>query len=194
MNEEEYEGLKKYLKLEILKNCKVINEQELEEIDYLTKFDSVRELVEAHKKLEEGSISQKEFDEIHDYYRIAVTKPEEEFDDEDLDLIRNEVPTYTDGIISRSELDEFVSQIEGKRDRDILEEYKGLAYYFELDRLRENDNDSELNEKIKSLSDNNEMVKRIEKAKSLLIDGKIAKESYEALKNFYRSELEDIAN
>ena len=86
MNEEEYEGLKRYLKLEILNNCKVINEQELEEIDYLTKFDSVKELVDARKKLEEGLITEAEFDKIHDYYRYAVAKPEEEFDEADFDF------------------------------------------------------------------------------------------------------------
>ena len=157
MNEEEYEGLKRYLKLEILNNCKVINEQELEEIDYLTKFDSVKELVDARKKLEEGLITEAEFDKIHDYYRYAVAKPEEEFDEADFELIRNEVPTYTDGIISRNELDEVVSRIEGNNSSNIIREYAGLAHYFELDNLRKESYSDELNEKIENLSLNNEM-------------------------------------
>ena len=194
MNEEEYEGLKRYLKLEILNNCKVINEQELEEIDYLTKFDSVKELVDARKKLEEGLITEAEFDKIHDYYRYAVAKPEEEFDEADFELIRNEVPTYTDGIISRNELDEVVSIIEGNNSSNIIREYAGLAHYFELDNLRKESYSDELNEKIENLSLNNEMVDRLEKARKLLEEGKIARESYDALKNFYRSELEGIVN
>ena len=194
MNEEEYEGLKRYLKLEILNNCKVINEQELEEIDYLTKFDSVKELVDARKKLEEGLITEAEFDKIHDYYRYAVAKPEEEFDEADFELIRNEVPTYTDGIISRNELDEVVSRIEGNNNSNIIREYAGLAHYFELDNLRKESYSDELNEKIENLSLNNEMVDRLEKARKLLEEGKIARESYDALKNFYRSELEGIVN
>ena len=194
MNEEEYEGLKRYLKLEILNNCKVINEQELEEIDYLTKFDSVKELVDARKKLEEGLITEAEFDKIHDYYRYAVAKPEEEFDEADFELIRNEVPTYTDGIISRNELDEVVSRIEGNNSSNIIREYAGLAHYFELDNLRKESYSDELNEKIENLSLNNEMVDRLEKARKLLEEGKIARESYDALKNFYRSELEGIVN
>ena len=194
MDNEEYEGLKRYLKLEILENCKVINEQEQEEIEYLTKFDSVRDLVESHKKLEKGLISEEEFNALHDKYRFFVANPEEEFSDEDLDLIRNEVPTYKDGDIKRSDLDEIVSKIDSENDNGFEKKYEELAEYFSLLLEKDNGSTDEIAKRIKELSNKNEMVERLEKASLLFNEGKIAKESYYALLSFYRSELEEVLN
>ena len=193
MNKEEYEGLKRYLKLEILDNCKVINDQEKDEIEYLTKFDSVKDLVEAHKKLDEGLMTEDEFNKLHDKYRYLVAHPEEDegFDEEDYALISNETPTYPKSNISRESLDGLVNNIEGE-DKILNEDYEGLAKYFQLDLQRDVFPSEKLEEEIRSLAQENDMVDKIERAKRLLEEGKIAKVSYIALVSFYRSELESF--
>lgn len=202
MNKEEYEGLKRYLKLEILQNCKVINEKELEEIEYLTKYDSVKDLVDSHNKLENGLITEDEFDEIHDKYRFMVANPDEEdedyeFDDDELDFISNEVPTYSDGIIKREDLDQIIAELQNKNDNDneeansLDDDYKGLADYFRLEKLREKFPSQKIEDEIKNISKNNIMVERLEKAKQLLNEGEITKNSYNALRDFYKNDLEE---
>ena len=189
MNKEEYEGLKRYLKLEILDNCKVINDQEKDEIEYLTKFDSVKDLVEAHKKLDEGLMTEDEFNKLHDKYRYLVAHPEEDegFDEEDYALISNETPTYPKSNISRESLDELVSEIKGEG-KKLSKEYEELAEYFKLDLQRDIFPSEKLEEKISIIASNNDMVDKIERARKLLEEGKIAKASYIALVSFYRSE------
>ena len=193
MNKEEYEGLKRYLKLEILDNCKVISDQEKDEIKYLTKYDSVKDLVEAHRKLDEGLMTEDEFDKLHDKYRHLVAHPDEDegFDEEDYALISNETPTYPKSNISRESLDELVNNIEGE-DKILNEDYEGLAKYFQLDLQRDVFPSEKLEEEIRSLAQENDMVDKIERAKKLLEEGKIAKVSYIALVSFYRSELESF--
>jgi len=200
MNKEEYEGLKRYLKLEILQNCKVINEKELEEIKYLTKYDSVKELVDSHNKLENGLITEDEFDEIHDKYRFMAANPNEEdddyeFDDYDLDLISNEIPTYNKGAFKREDLDRIISELQNKTDNEnnnsLDDDYKGLADYFRLEKLREKFPSQEIEDEIKNIAINNIMVERLEQAKELLKEGEISKNSYNALRDFYKNDLEE---
>ena len=96
MDKEEFDALKKYLKLELLRNNNVISKEELNEIKELSKYESVFKLESAYNRLINNEISEEEFESLHDYYRLGISNWDENkkriyYDKELFDLLEKEI-------------------------------------------------------------------------------------------------------
>ena len=99
MEKEEYEALKEYLKLELLRNNNVISEEELDQIKELCKYDSVSKLEDAYNKYKNNEMSEEEYNSLHDHYRLGVSNWDENkeriyYDKELFDLLEKEILSY----------------------------------------------------------------------------------------------------
>ncbi len=99
MEKEEFEALKKYLKLELLRNNNVISNEELNEIKELNKYESVSKLEEAYNKFTNNEMSEEEYESVHDYYRLGISdwddnKEKIKYDKELFDLLEKEILSY----------------------------------------------------------------------------------------------------
>ncbi len=99
MEKEEFEALKKYLKLELLRNNDVITSEELNEIKELSKYESVSKLEDAYNKFINNEMSEEEYDSIHDYYRLGISDWDDDkkriyYDKELFELLEKEILSY----------------------------------------------------------------------------------------------------
>lgn len=99
MEKEEFEALKKYLKLELLRNNDVISKEELNEIKELCKYESVSKLEDAYNKYINKVMSEEEYDSLHDYYRLGISNWDDNkkriyYDKELFDLLEKEILNY----------------------------------------------------------------------------------------------------
>ena len=99
MEREEYEALKKYLKLELLRTNNVISKDELYEIKELSKYESVSKLEDAYNRFSNKEISEEEYNSIHDDYRFAVANWDENkkrifYDKEFFEAFEKEILAY----------------------------------------------------------------------------------------------------
>ncbi len=99
MEKEEFEALKKYFKLELLRNNNVISNEELSEIKELNKYDSVSKLEDAYNKFNNKEMSEEEYESLHDYYRLGINNWDDNkkriyYDRELFELLEKEILSY----------------------------------------------------------------------------------------------------